>query len=167
MRKFLTLQDAFETLAGEKKWDRTFEAIHTAFPYTAAEAHLETQPTASAINPLIFPGVTYSVGDSLTWRIITQTDSETDLERSHRYLRVFYCHAGEINIHLATNFAPKTKYSDLSDRQYVTGTAEINTLKAGEILFCEITEATQLHPQPESLGVALRVTVEGRSFHNK
>ncbi|MDC4233139.1 hypothetical protein M3T53_05355 [Actinomyces sp. B33] len=147
MRIFTTLDEARAHLAGEKKWDRAFEAID-----------------ASARLP---HGIAYSVGDSLTWRGVGPECAEESLTASRRYLRVVYCATGSIEVRISDDWAPTCPYSDLSDRQGADGPDRPILLGAGALLLVDIHEATRLVPAPDFSGALLRVTVEGRSFHNK
>ncbi|WP_172120873.1 hypothetical protein [Actinomyces faecalis] len=154
MRLFHTLSAAQDALEGAKKWDRTFEAI--------------------AVSGRLEHGVTYSVGDSLTWRNVDQRDAETAPVLRKRYTRVVYCSKGTIVVDRVVGGRAAGAYSDLSDRQPIhypqvgaPGTAEEVCLGAGQIVFFDADEATCLRPAPGGSGVLAHVSVEGRSFHNK
>lgn len=151
MRIFSSVADAQQALAGTKKWDRTFEAI----------AASETLPR----------GITWSVGDSLTWRSIDPNDHEDVLTARRRYSRVVHCRTGRINISVVEAGTPTGPYSDLTDRQPIAEPCDHEptriTLTAGQVVCFDPAEATRLDESDDFTGTLLHLTVEGRSFHNK
>lgn len=149
MQLYSNLDEFERQLGNVKKWGRTLEAI---------------QVSAS-----VQPDVTYSVGDSLTWRKHEGIESEKYFTASRRYLRVFFCQAGELSVEYAPieNLDPVDDYSDLSDRQMMTGAGEIASLAEGNLVIFEVEEPCRVHSSSDFRGITLRVTVEGHSFHNK
>lgn len=155
MKIFESIAEARAALAGTTAGDRTLEAIALAGSLPA--------------------GITYSVGDSLTWRTVGPECSEDVLVRHRRYLRVVACRTGRVRIDALVGGTPAGEYSDLSDRQLIRDPADGDAavavssceLSPGQIACFAIDEATRLRPSADFSGVLLRVTVEGRSFHNK
>ncbi|MCD4549768.1 hypothetical protein [Schaalia sp. lx-260] len=147
MKVFSSLPSAMDVLAGHKKWDRTFEAIRIC-----------TQLPA---------GPTYSVGDSLTWRIVKQEDSDKHFVARRRYQRVLYCLSGQVEYDICAQWESTQPYSDLSDTHTVVGEYSTHTLPPGNLLIVDITEGTRIRIGPDGCALLLHVTVEGHSFHNK
>ncbi len=154
MRIFGTIEQARDHLAGTKVGERVLEAVATSLDVPS--------------------GITFSVGDSLTWRSVDARCAEESLVAHRRYARVVACHAGSIRIETLVGGTPAGKYSDLSDRQLIRGPGGDDAaagsaceLSAGQIAFFAIDEATRLCPSADFSGVLLRVTVEGRTFRNK
>lgn len=150
MHLFENLDDFEEILGGVKKWDRTLEAIGCV--------------------DTVLPGVTYSVGDSLTWIVCEgQSCKDDTLVASRRYQRVIYCLNGTVNVARGKvcGLTALDHYSDLTDRQHFRGKTSSTSISPGNIAIFEIEEATALEPSGDFKGVVLRVTVEGHSFHNK
>ncbi|WP_127125088.1 YhcH/YjgK/YiaL family protein [Georgenia sp. SYP-B2076] len=132
---------------GTKKWDRTLEAIANA--------------------DAVATDVTYSVGDSLTYRVVTGPDAAA-LTGHRRYLAVRHVLDGEARVAVApvAELTATDAYSDLTDRQHFTGPAEEVTLPAGAVLVAEIDEALR-DVRVDGRVVTLRVSVEGAFFANK
>lgn len=137
-------------LGGEKKWSRALEALSAA--------------------PSLPAGVTYSIGDSLTYRRGRAVDLATEeLTGRRRYLMVVASLGGEVAVEVASQDAVTAAgpYSDLTDRQPFTGGAESVTVPDGGLLVVGIDEAARILPDPHARAVLLHVTVEGSSFPNK
>lgn len=153
MRLFDTLEAAERDLAGDTKWDRVFQAIALADALPA--------------------GVAYSVGDTLTWRVLTEDDADARAIRRRRYARVLFCKEGAARIDHAEGGRTFRPYSDLDDREEVelgSSTEEgaaTTTILPGQLICFAITEASRIRPSAGFSGVLLNVTVEGRSFANK
>lgn len=144
---FRTLEDFAAALGGTKKWSRTLEAIANA--------------------PSVLPDVTYSIGDSLTYRVATTPDSAT-WTGHRRYLAVRHVLGGDAVVEVAptASLTPVDEYDDLTDRRHFAGTGESIRLQAGSTLICEIDEALR-DERFDGTVMALRVTVEGAFFANK
>ena len=149
MHQFSSLADFTERTRGTKKWVRTAEAIEAA--------------------PNLLRLVTYSIGDSITWRRIDETCADDALVASRRYQRVLYCAGGTAHVEYAptAQLRETRAYSDLTDRQSFAGPGVTVPVGAGTLLIFDIDEATRLTPGTDFDGVQVRVTVEGHSFHNK
>lgn len=133
-----------------KKSNRVVEAIETA--------------------PTLSTNITYSIGDSLTYIIRKGYLSDNNnLLASRRYQTVIYLESGNIDISYANINELKAinEYSDLTDRQSYTGQTKQVTIETGNLVVLDSEEAYRILPTQELNGIILRVTVEGRSFHNK
>lgn len=144
-------RDSFRSLlGGEKKWARTLEALDAA--------------------PSLADGVTYSIGDSLTYRIGRPADlAAGELTGRRRYLMVVASLGGEVAVEVAakSGLVAAGPYCDLTDRQPFAGTAEPVMVPDGGLVIVDIDEAARILPAPDARAVLLHVTVEGASFHNK
>ena len=117
----------------------------------------------------IQPGVAHSIGDSLTYRV--ETDSATDaLFTGHRrYFEVHYYLQGQQKI----EYAPKETlqvveyYRDETDREYLKGCGETVEVHEGQIVICDIHEAYRFICNNAVKKVVLKVTIEDGYFHNK
>lgn len=150
MKVFDTLDAFREQLSGARKWERTAEAVTAATELT--------------------PGVTYSLGDSLTYRVGAAADLSTDpLIGRRRYHFVVAATGGEVAVEIAPQdqLDPLAGYDDLTDRQPLHGPATAVRVPAGGLLIADIDEAARILPEPTSTAVLLHVTVEGGTFHNK
>ena len=147
MLTFRSPEDFSTALGGTKKWSRTLEAI--------ANAHS------------LHPDVTYSIGDSLTYRLASTPDA-TQLTGHRRYLTVRHVLSGEATLEVApvSSLDPVDAYDDLSDRQHFSGAGQQVVLAVGSVLVCEIDEALR-DVSFDGVVMALRVTVEGAFFANK
>ena len=127
MRIIDNLEQFRQIYASGKKWQRCVEAIENI--------------------DNIQPGVAHSIGDSLTYRV--ETDSATDaLFTGHRrYFEVHYYLQGQQKI----EYAPKE-------------TVEVNE---GQIVICDIHEAYRFICNNAVKKVVLKVTIEDGYFHNK
>ena len=135
---------------GATKWARTGEALDAL--------------------PGLLENVTYSVGDSLTYRWATTDRLATaDLVGHRRYLLVVAALDGDVHVEVAptAQLSPSGPYDDLSDRQYFDGTDDLTVVPAGGVLVVDIDEAARILPSPQTAAAILRVTVEGATFHNK
>jgi evolved beta-galactosidase subunit beta len=144
---FESPEDFTTALGGTKKWSRMLEAIANA--------------------PSLLPDVTYSIGDSLTYRL-TSAPEATQLTGHRRYLTVRHVLSGEATLEVApvSSLESIDEYDDLSDRQHFSGAGERVGLTAGSVLVCEIDEALR-DVSFNGAVMALRVTVEGAFFANK
>lgn len=149
MQLYSNLDEFQRYLGNVKKWGRALEAIQ-------ASAALQ-------------PDVTFSVGDSLTWRKHEGFETEEHFIASRRYLRAFYCSDGELSVEYSTRarLKPIGDYSDLSDRQLMSGKGEIVSLEQGGLVIFDVEEPCRVYRSNSFRGITLRVTVEGHSFHNK
>lgn len=150
MRLFDDLGPMREVLGAHKKWSRTLEAI--------------------AVAPTLPSGVTYSIGDSLTYRRNDAAALATaDLIGRRRYHMVLAPLTGDLRVEVASkaDCTATTAYSDLTDRQHFTGDAALLTVAKGGLLVLDIDEAARVLNSPHVEAVLLHVTVEGASFHNK
>lgn len=147
MLTFTDLDEFRRVLGGTKKWDRTLEAIANA--------------------PRVLRDVTYSIGDSLTYRV-TSTPPAIELTGHRRYLSVRHVLRGSATVAVARQDAltATDAYDDLSDRQHFTGDAEEVALAEGAVVVAEIDEAMR-DVAVDGEVVTLRVTVEGAFFANK
>ena len=117
MRIIDNLEQFRQIYASGKKWQRCVEAIENI--------------------DNIQPGVAHSIGDSLTYRV--ETDSATDaLFTGHRrYFEVHYYLQGQQKI----EYAPKETlqvveyYRDETDREYLKGCGETVEVQKGKSLF--------------------------------
>ncbi|MDT3766878.1 hypothetical protein QS713_02210 [Gleimia hominis] len=137
-----------EIMGAHRKWQRAQEAI---------------------LSPERRPDITFSIGDSLTWRVVDHNNHESCLIGSRRYQRVIYCEKGLIKLEYAKQLSlePTNEYSDLSDTQEYAGPTTTITLSDGMIAIVGIDEAARIVPGSNFKGITLRVTVEGHTFHNK
>lgn len=147
MLTFSNLTEFRRVLGGTKKWDRTLEAIANAGS--------------------VSKDVTYSIGDSLTYRVTSTPDAEA-LTGHRRYLAVRHVLDGAATVAVAptTALTETDEYDDLSDRQHFEGPAEEHLLSSGAVLVAEIDEALRDVAFDGDV-VVLRVTVEGSFFANK
>ena len=128
MRIIDNLEQFRQIYASGKKWQRCVEAIENI--------------------DNIQPGVAHSIGDSLTYRV--ETDSATDaLFTGHRrYFEVHYYLQGQQKI----EYAPKETlqvveyYRDETDREYLKGCGETVEVHEGQIVICDIHEAFSKSP---------------------
>jgi evolved beta-galactosidase subunit beta len=143
--------DAFRSaLAGTRKWERALEAVAAA--------------------PRLAPGVTYSIGDSLTYLVGDSSAlGTTALIGRRRYHFVIAALYGEVAVEVASQqeLQPLAGYDDLTDRQPFRGAATAIHLPEGALLIADIDDAARILPTPDSTVVQLHVTVEGGGFHNK
>lgn len=149
MRLFETHEQLAQQLGAVTKWDRALQALQADD---------------------IEDDVTYSIGDSLTY-LRTQTSALSGAGLIGR--RRYHLAVGAIGADARLQIAPKaslaatTTYSDLTDRQSFAGPTRTVTIPAGGVLLVDIDEAAQIAPQPDVQVMALHVTVEGATFHNK
>lgn len=149
MRIIDNLEQFRQIYASGKKWQRCVEAIENI--------------------DNIQPGVAHSIGDSLTYRV--ETDSATDaLFTGHRrYFEVHYYLQGQQKI----EYAPKETlqvveyYRDETDREYLEGCGETVEVHEGQIVICDIHEAYRFICNNAVKKVVLKVTIEDGYFHNK
>lgn len=129
------------------------------------------QRCVEAINNLdnILPGVAYSIGDSLTYRVSTQNTTDALFVGHRRYFDVHYYLQGTQKI----EYAPKSAlqivecYRDETDREYLKGCGTTVQVREGQLVICDIDEACRFISEEPVKKVVLRVTVEDGYFHNK
>ena len=150
MHDFTNRAELDRLQGGATKWARAGQALDAA--------------------PHLLEDVTYSVGDSLTYRWAT-TDrlASPHLVGHRRYLLVVAALDGDVHVEVAatSQLTPLGPYDDLSDRQIFDGTGDLTVVPAGGILVVDIDEAARILPSPLTAAVTLHVTVEGATFHNK
>lgn len=141
MLRFANVAELLTTLGEATKWRRMAEAIRRG--------------------EQVLPEVTYSIGDSLTYRVTTQPDC-TELAGHRRYLEARCVLEGVAVIEVApvTDLRAIDDYSDLTDRQHFTGAGGRYELAAGELAVVEAGEAVR-DESVEGRVIVLRVTVEG------
>ena len=125
---FTDLTDFQRFFRQGKKWQRCIEAINNL--------------------PSIHPDVTYSVGDSLIYRLQTKTQPQPDFLGKRRYFQVHYWMEGE-------------------DRETLCGKGETLLCKPGNVLVCENHEAYRFTCSGDVRKVVLTVTIEDGYFLNK
>ena len=140
MRIIDNLEQFRQIYASGKKWQRCVEAIENI--------------------DNIQPGVAHSIGDSLTYRV--ETDSATDaLFTGHRrYFEVHYYLQGQQKI----EYAPK---ETLQVVEYLKACGETVEVREGQIVICDIHEAYRFICNHAVKKVVLKVTIEDGYFHNK
>lgn len=145
MHLYDDLEQARALLPRATKWSRLFSA--------AEESHR------------LPAGPMYSIGDSLTWRVVSALDAETEFQVRRRYLRAVYCRAGAIRVEAATTYRPLGPYSDLDDRQRVEvldgARPSVLSLEPGQLAVLDISEASRVIPAADSSAMLAHLTVEG------
>lgn len=146
---FTDLTDFQRFFRQGKKWQRCIEAINNL--------------------PSIHPDVTYSVGDSLVYRLQTKADPQPDFLGKRRYFQVHYWLEGEENAEYAAKSAltPVNAYCDETDRETLRGKGETLLCKPGNVLVCENHEAYRFTGTGDVRKVVLTVTIEDGYFLNK
>jgi evolved beta-galactosidase subunit beta len=150
MEIFTSVDDLARVLAAQTKWRRVAEALEKA--------------------PALPVGVAHSVGDSLTyWREPGPTTDEIAFIGKRRYLQVLHVLGGEQPIEHAPvgDLVPTDEYSDLADRQHLTGRGTVLEVVAGSVVVVGSEEAVRRLAAPEASLVTVHLTVEGATFHNK
>ncbi|NGX11588.1 beta-galactosidase subunit beta [Klebsiella quasipneumoniae] len=114
-------------------------------------------------------GVAHSIGDSLSYRV--ETDSTTDalFVGNRRYFEVHYYLQGQQKIEFAAkeNLQTVACYRDETDREYLKGIGETVKVHEGQMVICDIDEAYRFICDAPVKKVVLRVTVEDGYFLNK
>lgn len=134
---------------GGRKWQRCVEAIQNI--------------------DNIRPGVAHSIGDSLSYRLTTDTTTDALFLGHRRYFDVHYYLQGAQKI----EFAPKALlqvvecYRDETDREFFKGCGNTVEVHEGQMVICDIDEACRFISGGAVKKVVLRVTVEDGYFHNK
>lgn len=149
MLVFSTLDQFSNQFGGERRWLRTLEAINNCGS--------------------IRRGASYSVGDSLTYRITPASELVTEsFVGRRRYHAVIYVVSGALYIGISkkAGLERMRAYSDLSDTELFKGCGQRTRLDAGAIGIVEIDEAYRVLGGDGDV-VSLHVTVEGRGFPNK
>lgn len=139
---------------GVKKWNRAFQATQTVDEMPLDEAR--------------------SIVDSLTYsRHKASKLVSPNFVGHRRYFEVIQPLSGAVEVEVASkeDLEVVEEYSDLTDREWLTGEGEILTVEPGQFLVLDIDEAQRIVPSPDSAVepevVIYRITVEGASFHNK
>lgn len=134
---------------GGRKWQRCVEAIQNI--------------------DSIRPGVAHSIGDSLSYRLTTDTTTDALFLGHRRYFDVHYYLQGAQKI----EYAPKAQlqvvefYRDETDREFFKGCGTTVQVHEGQMVICDIDEACRFISDGAVKKVVLRVTVEDGYFHNK
>lgn len=134
---------------GGRKWQRCVEAIN----------NIDT----------VRPGVAHSIGDSLSYRLSTDTTTDALFLGHRRYFDVHYYLQGAQKI----EYAPKAQlqvvecYRDETDREFLKGCGDTVQVHEGQMVICDIDEAYRFISEGAVKKVVLRVTVEDGYFHNK
>lgn len=129
------------------------------------------QRCVEAINNIdnLQPGVAHSIGDSLSYRLATDSSSDALFVGHRRYFDVHYYLQGAQKI----EFAPKSAlqevecYRDETDREFFKGCGETVQVHEGQMVICDNHEAYRFLSESAVKKVILRVTVEDGYFHNK
>ena len=117
----------------------------------------------------IQPGVAHSIGDSLTYRVTTDTTTDALFVGHRRYFDVHYYLQGSQKIEVA----PKSQlqevecYRDETDREYLKGCGETVQVHEGQMVICDNKEAYRFISDTAVKKVVLKVTIEDGYFHNK
>lgn len=117
----------------------------------------------------ISPGVAHSIGDSLSYRLATESSTDALFVGNRRYFEVHYYLQGQQKI----EFAPKAQlqtvacYRDETDREYLKGVGETVAVHEGQMVICDTEEAYRFLCDEPVKKVVLRVTVEDGYFLNK
>lgn len=134
---------------GGRKWQRCVEAIQNI--------------------DNIRPGVAHSIGDSLSYRLTTDTTTDSLFLGHRRYFDVHYYLQGAQKI----EYAPKAQlqvvecYRDETDREFFKGCGTTVQVHEGQMVICDIDEACRFISDGTVKKVVLRVTTEDGYFHNK
>lgn len=141
MQRFASLDDLSSALGEATKWRRVADAVQGA--------------------DRSMPEVTFSLGDSLTYRRTSGLECP-EFTRHRRYLELRYVLAGTAAVEIAPVVAllPVDDYSDLTDRQHFAGSGERYDLTEGEFVVVGVAEAIR-DVAVEGQVMVLRVTVEG------
>jgi evolved beta-galactosidase subunit beta len=140
MQRFSDLDQMLVSLGEATKWRRVAEAVQRA--------------------DRVLPDVTYSIGDSLTYRVTSQPDCVA-LTGHRRYLEARYVLDGALVIEVAPapGVQPADGYDDLTDRQHFDGTGERHRLVTGGIAIVNVDEAIR-DVEVDGVIMVFRVTVE-------
>lgn len=144
-----SLEQFSQAYRGGRKWQRCVEAIH----------NLDT----------IQPGIAYSIGDSLSYRVTTDTSTDALFVGHRRYFDVHYYLQGSQKIEFARKEALQEVecYRDETDREFLKGCGDTVQVHEGQMVVCDINEACRFISEGPVKKVVLRVTVEDGYFHNK
>lgn len=143
------LEQFSQRYQGGRKWQRCVEAIRNI--------------------DNVRPGVAHSIGDSLSYRLTTESSTDALFLGHRRYFDVHYYLQGAQKI----EFAPKAAlqlvecYRDETDREFLKGCGETVQVREGQMVICDINEAYRFISDGPVKKVVLRVTVEDGYFHNK
>lgn len=149
MRVLDNLEQFKQVYHGGRKWQRCVEAINNI--------------------DNIRPGVAHSIGDSLSYRLTTDSTNTALFVGNRRYFEVHYYLQGQEKI----EFAPKAElqtvacYRDETDREYLKGIGEIVQVHEGQMVICDTEEAYRFISDERVKKVVLRVTIEDGYFLNK
>lgn len=129
------------------------------------------QRCVEAINNIdnIRPGVTHSIGDSLTYRVASDSTTDALFVGSRRYFEVHYYLQGQQKIEFAAKEQLQVVacYRDETDREYLRGIGETVQVHEGQMVICNTHEAYRFICDSPVKKVVLRVTIEDGYFLNK
>ncbi|MBB1202636.1 beta-galactosidase subunit beta [Enterobacteriaceae bacterium 89] len=149
MQIFNSLEQFIHSSYRGRKWQRCVEAIN----------NLDN----------IRPGVAHSIGDSLSYRITTDTSTDALFVGHRRYFDVHYYLQGTQKIEFAHREELQVVecYRDETDREFLKGCGDTVQVHEGQMVICDIDEACRFISDGAVKKVVLRVTVEDGYFHNK
>ncbi|NIF48388.1 beta-galactosidase subunit beta [Enterobacter sp. Ap-1006] len=149
MRVLENLEQFKQIYHSGRKWQRCVEAINNV--------------------DNIRPGVAHSIGDSLSYRVSTDSCTDALFVGSRRYFDVHYYLQGRQKIEFAPKGQLKTVacYRDETDREYLKGIGDIVTVTEGQMVICDPEEAYRFISDEWVKKVVLRVTIEDGYFLNK
>ncbi|MRS14415.1 beta-galactosidase subunit beta [Enterobacteriaceae bacterium RIT691] len=144
-----SLEQFTQAYRGGRKWQRCVEAINNI--------------------DNIQPGVAYSIGDSLSYRVTTDTSADALFVGHRRYFDVHYYLQGSQKIEFARKETLQEVecYRDETDREFLKGCGDTVQVHEGQMVVCDIDEACRFISEGPVKKVVLRVTVEDGYFHNK
>lgn len=129
------------------------------------------QRCVEAINNVdnIRPGVAHSIGDSLSYRVASDSTTDALLVGNRRYFEVHYYLQGQQKIEFAAKEQLQTVacYRDETDREYLKGIGETVQVHEGQMVICDTHEAYRFICDSPVKKVVLRVTIEDGYFLNK
>lgn len=149
MQIFRDLDEFSLTTASMTKWVRAVQAVRVA------PEHAE--------------GAMHSIGDSLTYLRTRRRYAHDDFVGHRRYLEVLAALDSPVDIVIAAKCQLEhvEPYSDLTDRERLTGSGQEMTLRPGQLLITDIDEAVRYPTSSRTPHVVLHVSVEGATFPNK
>lgn len=132
-----------------RKWQRCIEAINNV--------------------DNIRPGVAHSIGDSLSYRVASDSTTDALFVGNRRYFEVHYYLQGQQKIEFAAKEQLQTVacYRDETDSEYLKGIGETVQVHEGQMVICDTHEAYRFICDSPVKKVVLRVTIEDGYFLNK
>ncbi|MFW0764480.1 beta-galactosidase subunit beta [Trabulsiella odontotermitis] len=117
----------------------------------------------------IQPGVAHSIGDSLAYRVTTDTTTDALFVGHRRYFDVHYYLQGSQKIEVAakSQLQEVECYRDETDREYLKGCGETVQVHEGQMVIFDNDEAYRFICDAAVKKVVLKVTIEDGYFHNK